>query len=198
MWTSEVSNKFLLTPQTSIIKNIVYEILRECDKRDFVCEKKFVTFLVHLLSLQFKDEVDFIEKFDRKSIEKLIAICLRHIIGKFLSFCSRLKQPKHNFCRTDLDETPMNITLKMQVFFIENSKSYEDTINEYHENLSKKTSVLVKEIVEGAAKTKDELVVMQKKIIIDVILHTALGSPSNQEVSKRSLILFIKASKFLS
>lgn len=69
MWTSEVNNKFLLTPQTAIIKNIVYEIIRECDKRDFVCEKKFVTFMVHLFSLQFKEEVDFSERFD-------------HIIGK--------------------------------------------------------------------------------------------------------------------
>lgn len=81
MWTSEVNNKFLLTPLTSIIKNIVYEILRECDKRDFVCEKKFVTFLVHLVSLQFKDEVDFNEKFDRKSIEDVIGIVMKHIIG---------------------------------------------------------------------------------------------------------------------
>jgi hypothetical protein len=76
----------------------------------------------------------------------------------------------------------MNITLKMQVFFIENSKSFEDTINEYHENLSKKTSTLVKEIIEGAAKGKEELVVLQKKIIVDIVLQTALGSPSNQEV----------------
>lgn len=77
----------------------------------------------------------------------------------------------------------MNITLKMQVFFIENSKAFEETVNEYHENLSKKTNVLVKEIIEGATKTKEELVAMQKKIIVDVILQTALGSPSNQEVS---------------
>jgi hypothetical protein len=84
MWTSEISNKFLLTPQSAIIKNIVYEILRECDKRDFVCEKKFVTFLVHLLSLRFRDENDFNEKFDRASIEELIAICLNHIIGESL------------------------------------------------------------------------------------------------------------------
>lgn len=87
----------------------------------------------------------------------------------------------------------MNITLKMQVFFIENSKSYEDTVNEFHENLSKKTASLVKEIVEGSAKSKDELVVMQKKIIIDVILQTALGSPSNQEV--RFFFLFVDVSK---
>jgi hypothetical protein len=80
MWTSEIDNKFLLTPQTAIIKNIVYEILRECDKQDFVVEKKFVTFLVHLVSLQFQD--DFNEKFDRKLIEELIGICLKHIIGK--------------------------------------------------------------------------------------------------------------------
>lgn len=83
---------------------------------------------------------------------------------------------------TDLNETPTNITLKMQVFFIENSKPFEDTINEYHENLSKKTSALVKEIIDGAAKGKEELVVLQKKIIVDIVLQTALGSPSNQEV----------------
>lgn len=84
MWTSEIDNKFLLTPQTAIIKNIVYEILRECDKRDFVVEKKFVTFLVHLVTLQlYRDnEIDFNEKFDRKSIEEVIEICLNYIIGK--------------------------------------------------------------------------------------------------------------------
>ena len=79
----------------------------------------------------------------------------------------------------------MNITLKMQVFFIENSKSFEDTINEYHDNLGKKTSLLVKEIIEGAAKSKEEIFVLQKKIVVDVILQTGLGSPSNQEVRFR-------------
>lgn len=82
MWTSEASNKFLLTPQTAIIKNIVYEILRDCDKQDFVCEKKFVTFMVHLVSLHFKDNVNFGENFDRGTIEELIGICLNLIIGK--------------------------------------------------------------------------------------------------------------------
>lgn len=70
----------------------------------------------------------------------------------------------------------------MQVFFIENSEPYDEILTEYHENLNKKTSSLVKEIIEGTAKTKDELIVMQKKIIVDIILHTALGSPSNPEV----------------
>ena len=82
MWTSEKNNKFLLIPQTAIIKNIVYEILRECDKRNFVCEKKFVTFLVHLLSLNFKNGIDFNETFDRTSVEELIDKCLKYIIGK--------------------------------------------------------------------------------------------------------------------
>lgn len=82
MWTSEAENKFLLTPQTAIIKNIVYEVLRECDKRDFMCEKKFVTFAVHLLSLQFKENVESSANFDRKSIEELIEICLSLIIGE--------------------------------------------------------------------------------------------------------------------
>jgi hypothetical protein len=191
MWTSEVKNKFLLTPQTAINKNIVYEILRECDKRDFICDKKFVTFVVQLVSLQFKDDVNFSEKFDRKTIEELIGICLNIIIGtETEKFPSRCLTFFSFVIHTDLNETPMNITLKMQVFFIENSTSFEDTINEYHENLNKKTSTLVKEIIEGAAKTKDELVVMQKKIIVDIVLQAALGSPSNQEVGD----LFLKAS----
>jgi hypothetical protein len=112
MWTSEVKNKFLLTPQTAINKNIVYEILRECDKRDFICDKKFVTFVVQLVSLQFNDDVNFSEKFDRKIIEELIGICLNIIIGteteKFpvtlfdiLLFCNshRFKRDanEHNF-----------------------------------------------------------------------------------------------------
>lgn len=78
----------------------------------------------------------------------------------------------------------MNITLKMQVFFIENSNDYEDIINDHCENVNKKMNILVKEITDVNIKNKEELIIMQKKIIIDIILQTALGSLSNQEVSK--------------
>ncbi|CAO1383045.1 unnamed protein product [Diamesa serratosioi] len=163
MWTSEKDNKFLLIPQTAIIKNIVYEILRECDKRNFVCEKKFVTFLVHLLSLNgSKNGMDFNETFDRTSVEELIDKCLKYII--------------------DSNDTPMNITLKMQVFFIENSNDFDDIIKDHCENVNKKMNILVKEITDVDIKNKEELIIMQKKIIIDIILQTALGSPSNQEI----------------
>lgn len=85
MWTSEVDNKFLLTPQSAIVKNIVYEILRECDTRDFVVEKKFVTFLVHLVTLQIhrQEEIDLNGRIDRNCIEEIIRICMMHIIGTF-------------------------------------------------------------------------------------------------------------------
>lgn len=80
----------------------------------------------------------------------------------------------------------MNITLKMQVFFIENSNPFEDIISEYHENLKRKTNMLVKEIIEGSAKTKEELDIMQKKLVVDIILQSALGSPSNLDVGSVS------------
>lgn len=70
----------------------------------------------------------------------------------------------------------------MQVFFIENSNDYEDIINDHCENVNKKMKILVKEITDVNIKNKEELMIMQKKIIIDIILQTALGSPSNQEV----------------
>ena len=79
----------------------------------------------------------------------------------------------------------MNITLKMQVFFIENSNDYEDIINDHCENVNKKMNILVKEITDVNIKNKEELIIMQKKIIIDIILQTALGSPSNQEVQHK-------------
>jgi hypothetical protein len=47
-----------------------------------------VTFLVHLVSLQFKDEVDFNVKFDRKVIEEVIEICMNFIIGMIRIFSS--------------------------------------------------------------------------------------------------------------
>ena len=75
----------------------------------------------------------------------------------------------------------------MQVFFIENSNDYEDIINDHCENVNKKMNILVKEITDVNIKNKEELIIMQKKIIIDIILQTALGSPSNQEVQNNHL-----------
>lgn len=90
MWSSEAHNKFLLTPQNAILKNIVYEILRECDKRNFLCEKKFVTFVVHLMSVNPKNGINFSENFDRSSVEEFIGNCLRRIIGT-TSACKDLR-----------------------------------------------------------------------------------------------------------
>ncbi len=70
----------------------------------------------------------------------------------------------------------------MQAHFIDSFNPYEDIVNEYYESLVRKTNVLVKEITETQVKNKDELGVLQKKIIIDIILHAALGNPSNNDV----------------
>lgn len=79
MWTTEIHLKHLLTPKTPIVKNIALEIIRECG--DFMVERKFVTFLVHMFALQFKD-IESNEVFDRDAIEKLIEMCLKLIIGE--------------------------------------------------------------------------------------------------------------------
>lgn len=79
MWTTEIQNKHLLTPQTPIIKNIVFEIIRECG--NVLVERKFVTLLVHMLALQFKD-IETNEVFDRDAIERLIDMCLKLVVGE--------------------------------------------------------------------------------------------------------------------
>ena len=76
----------------------------------------------------------------------------------------------------------MSITLKMQVFFIDNFNEFDDIVAENLESLNRKTAGLVKEITETFIKGKEEIQVLQKKIIIDVILKMAIGNPSNAEV----------------
>lgn len=71
----------------------------------------------------------------------------------------------------------------MQVHFIDTFNPLDVIVKEYFGNLHRKTSVLVKEITETQIKTKEELGVMQKKMIIDTILNVALGNPSNNEVN---------------
>jgi isochorismate hydrolase len=71
----------------------------------------------------------------------------------------------------------------MQVFFIENSKAFEECMSEFKENLDRKTKSLVKEIIEGTVKvSKEDLVAIEKKMIIDILLQMALGSPSNEKI----------------
>lgn len=73
----------------------------------------------------------------------------------------------------------------MQVFFIENSKAFEECLNEFKENLNRKTASLVKEIIDGSsikANNKDDLVAIEKKMIVDISLQTALGSPANEKI----------------
>lgn len=85
----------------------------------------------------------------------------------------------------DNNEKPSNITLKMQVFFIENSKSFEECINDFKENLNKKASSLVKEIIDGSSSkvvNREELVTIEKKMIVDISFQMALGSPSNENI----------------
>lgn len=82
MWISEKTNKHLLIPRDAILKNIVYEVIRECDKRNALVEKKFVICLVNLLSLNIRNGIDFNADFDRSSIEKFIDCALSYVIGK--------------------------------------------------------------------------------------------------------------------
>lgn len=96
-----------------------------------------------------------------------------------------IQSQKVNLNISDDNDRPSNIALKMQVFFIENSKSFEEIMNEFKENLDKKTSSLVKEIVDcssSKAANKDEIVALEKKMIVDISLQTALGSPSNEKI----------------
>lgn len=79
------------------------------------------------------------------------------------------------------------VTLKMQLYFLENFFDREDVVEKHTRNLQNKTAYLLKEITENDVITKDEQDDIFSKIIVDIVLNMGLGNPDNKEVINETL-----------
>lgn len=84
-------------------------------------------------------------------------------------------------CIADPNTSILQI-LKMQAFFITHSINSERIVQRQKQILDEKTSSLTKEIITSTVRCNEDRDKLFKKIVIDIIVHTSLGSPTNVKV----------------
>lgn len=70
----------------------------------------------------------------------------------------------------------------MQAFFITHSIDGKRIVERQQELLNGRTSSLTKEIITATIRTAEDRDKLFKKIVIDIIVHTSLGNPTNVKV----------------
>ncbi|XP_055679503.1 cilia- and flagella-associated protein 206-like [Lutzomyia longipalpis] len=107
--------------------------------------------------------------------EDFVAFYVAHLpeetqeIGRIVNFLADKKRPAL-------------ITLKMQFYLSENPASVEKIKQKYRENLKQKTAKLSREILEGLPKTKEERRKFLRRIVVDLVVNSNIGSPANERV----------------
>uniref|UniRef100_A0A1Q3G5H1 Cilia- and flagella-associated protein 206 n=1 Tax=Culex tarsalis TaxID=7177 RepID=A0A1Q3G5H1_CULTA len=149
------------------LRPLFYEIVKQCERRNIRYDKQLVTFIMNLVSLDPKFEI-YMETLsaDRRNHDDFVEECVR-ILGE--------------------DRSPSLVTLKMQLYFLENFFDREDVVEKHTRNLQNKTAYLLKEITENDVITKDEQDDIFSKIIVDIVLNMGLGNPDNKEVINETL-----------
>ncbi|XP_039431051.1 cilia- and flagella-associated protein 206 [Culex pipiens pallens] len=159
--------KSYLLEANANLRPLFYEIVKQCERRNIRYDKQLVTFIMNLVSLDPKFEI-YMETLsaDRRNHDDFVEECVR-ILGE--------------------DRSPSLVTLKMQLYFLENFFDREDVVEKHTRNLLNKTAYLLKEITENDVITKDEQDDIFSKIIVDIVLNMGLGNPDNKEVINETL-----------
>ncbi|XP_001659130.2 cilia- and flagella-associated protein 206 isoform X1 [Aedes aegypti] len=159
--------KTYLLESNANLKPLFYEIVKQCERQNIRYDKHLVTFVMNLLSLdpQFEIYMETLSA-DRRNHDDFVKECVQ---------------------RLSEDRSPALITLKMQLYFLENFFNRDEVVEKHMRNLQLKTAHLLKEITENDVITKDEQEEIFNKIIIDIVLHMGLGSPDNKEVINETM-----------
>ncbi|XP_058819118.1 cilia- and flagella-associated protein 206 [Topomyia yanbarensis] len=152
---------YLLESNTNL-KPLLYEIVKQCERKNIRYDKHLITFVMNLVSLDPKFEI-YMETLsaDRQNHDDFVEACVEIISD---------------------DRSPGLITLKMQHYFLQNFFNRDEVVEKHTKNLHKKTAHLLKEITENDVITKDEQDDIFNKVIVDIILNMGLGNPENREV----------------
>ncbi|XP_055590919.1 cilia- and flagella-associated protein 206 isoform X2 [Uranotaenia lowii] len=153
--------KTYLLESNANLKPLLYEIVKQCERNNIRYEKQLVTFIMNLVSLDPKFEI---------YMETLSADRRNH--DDFVEECVSILN----------DRSPKLITLRMQLYFLQNFFNKDEVVEKHSRNLQLKTSHLLKEITEHDVITKDEQDDIFSKVIIDIVMNMGLGSPDNKDV----------------
>ncbi|XP_065649778.1 cilia- and flagella-associated protein 206 isoform X3 [Hydra vulgaris] len=149
----------------NVIKNAIYEIVKQCAAKGKVVSENLVAFVVKAIVLDDRNGFQVDQKSEYTFAEELIKICINRLMEK---------------------NSPSLDTYQMQVYFDLNYTKQEEFFVENNIALDQRTQTLVREITDNKARTKDELEFLYVRIVSYLILRSGLGSPTDINVVRES------------
>ena len=149
----------------SMIKNIIREILSECERLGEPRSETLTAFMVKAVVLDPENEFNVNRPLTRTDVQRLIQTCV-----------TRLTEP----------ESARLETIQLQVYFDMNYTPRENFLAEHHRLQHQKLNNLHREIMDTRARTREELDSLYRKIVMFVLLHSGIGSPNDIVALKES------------
>lgn len=149
----------------SVIKNIIREIAQECANKGQAVSETLVAFMVKAVVLDPDNEFNVDRTLTKDDVQKLIMLCVDRLL--------------------DTQSSSLD-TVKMQVYFDMNYTSRADFLDEHRRVLDQRLQLVVREITDSRARTRDELEGLYRRIVSCVLLRSGLGSPTDIAVVREA------------
>ncbi|EDV22731.1 uncharacterized protein TRIADDRAFT_50604 [Trichoplax adhaerens] len=149
----------------SVIKNIIREIAQECATQGQAVSETLVAFIVKAIVLNPENDFNVDRALTRDDVERLIQKCVETLLD---------------------NESPSLDTIKMQVYFDMNYTGREEFLTEHKRVLDNRLDIVLREITDSRARTKEELEALYRKMVSFIILKSGLGSPTDINVVREA------------
>ena len=142
----------------SMIKNIIREIVSECERMGESRSETLIAFMVKAVVLDPDNQFNVNRPLTRTDVQRLIETCV-----------SRL---------TERDSARLE-TIQLQVYFDMNYTPRDNFLSEHHRLQGQKLQNLHREVMDTRARTREELDSVYRKIVMFILLHSGMGSPTD-------------------
>uniref|UniRef100_A0A1A8HYV4 Cilia- and flagella-associated protein 206 n=1 Tax=Nothobranchius kuhntae TaxID=321403 RepID=A0A1A8HYV4_NOTKU len=145
----------------NVIKIIVDEIVRECERRGAAVTEPLVLFMVKAVAQDPRNQFEYGQLLSSQDVQKLKELCVERLTEK---------------CSPALD------TIKMQLNFDGNYTPRQDFLEEIHQALESQLVQITREITDARAMTREELETVYHQVVFYTLLCSAMGSPADTNV----------------
>ncbi|KAI6657656.1 hypothetical protein LOD99_399 [Oopsacas minuta] len=149
----------------SMIKNIIREIMSECERLGESRSETLTAFMVKSVVLDPDNQFNVNKPLTRTDVQRLIQTCVTRL--------------------TEQDSARLE-TIQLQVYFDMNYTPRDNFLSEHHRLQHQKLQNLHREIMDTRARTREELDSLYRKIVMFVLLNSGIGSPNDIIALKES------------
>ncbi|KAF7208941.1 cilia- and flagella-associated protein 206 isoform X1 [Nothobranchius furzeri] len=142
----------------NVIKIIVDEIVRECERRGAAVTEPLVLFMVKAVAQDPRNQFEYGQLLSSQDVQKLKELCVERLTEK---------------CSPALD------TIKMQLNFDGSYTPRQDFLEEIHQALESQLVQITREITDARAMTREELETVYHQVVFYTLLCSAMGSPAD-------------------